>query len=149
MTKPILTHTLAAILGGCAVILALAYAPSPADPPLTDLRFSAPVGAAGTVDHLTAKVAPVLQQKLTDARDDIVANAGGPMSRTAVRLGFPIAVREVPTFTDHGIRAVLDEFGHYSVADLITLLDDAAKTKPTEPTPGSFRLLRELQAARP
>lgn len=143
MTRRLLDALAAFALGVCLTLLALAYAAGePPTPRLTDLRFTAPDGPAHTVDHLTAKVAPVLQRQLVEAKPDIVDAAGGPVARTAVRLGFPIAVREVPTFTDHGIRAVLTEFGHYSVADLIELLDNAAQTGP--PT-GASRLHNELR----
>lgn len=138
-----LDAVLAFALGVSVTLIVLAYAAGePPTPRFTDLRFTAPEGPARTVDHLAAKVAPVLQQKLVEAKPDIVEAAGGPVARTAVRLGYPIAVREVPTFTDHGIRAVLSEFGHYSVADLIELLDNAAQTGDAEPS--SQRLHAEL-----
>jgi hypothetical protein len=137
-------------LGGIvATLLALSYvAAEPPTPVLAPGCFGGTIGAPTSVDHLVAKVSPVLQQKLIDAKDDIVASAGGPVARTAVRVGFPVAVREVPTFTEHGCRAILDEFGSYSVADLIALLDSAAKTRETKAPAAARRLLTELRRAR-
>ncbi|MDR3639511.1 MAG: hypothetical protein P4L84_37265 [Isosphaeraceae bacterium] len=144
MTRRLLAHILTFAAGASLTLLALAYlAAEPPAPRLTDLANTAPAGPALTVDHLTAKISPVLQQKLIEAKPDIIAAAGGPVARTAVRLGFPVAVREVPTFTEHGIRAVTDELGHYSISDLMQLLEHAALTRDV--APGSDRLLAELR----
>lgn len=146
MNRRLADHIVTFTAGASLTLVLVAYlSVEPPTPPLTDLRFNAPMGPALTVDHLTAKIAPILQQKLVDAKEDVVEAAGGPVSRTAVRLGFPVAVREVPTFTEHGIRAVTDELGHYSVRDLIALLEHAALTRGTPRTPGAQRLLNELR----
>jgi hypothetical protein len=148
MNPRLAAHAVTLTAGASLTLLLLSYlAAEPPTPPLTDLRLSAPIGPALTVDHLTAKIAPVLQQKLIDAKEDVVEAAGGPVARTAVRLGFPVAVREVPTFTEHGIRAVTDELGHYSVRDLLDLLEHAAATRDTPGTAGADRLRNELRAA--
>lgn len=149
MNHRLLAHVLTFTAGVSLTLLVLTYlAAEPPDPPLTDLRESAPAGPALTVDHLTAKIAPILQQKLIEAKPDIIDAAGGPLAQTAVRLGFPVAVREVPTFTEHGIRAVTDELGRYSVSDLLALLEHAALTREPAAPAGSDQLLSELRAVR-
>jgi len=130
------------ILGSLLTLAAFTLADPPA-PALTDLRFAAPAGPALSTEHLTAKVAPIVQKHLIDAKADIVAHAGGLVERTAVRVGFPIAVREVPPVVEHGIDAVVDEFGQFSIRDLVKFLDGHAKAKGY----ASPRLLTELKAA--
>ncbi len=132
---------------GAASMLAIGVylAGTPPSPPLTDLRFTAPTGPALTVDHLTAKIAPVIQRELMDAKPDVLEHAGGPIERGAIRLAYPLAVREVPVFTEHGIRALTDEFGQYSVQDLVHLLEDAAATKGDR----EGRLLSQLKRTTP
>lgn len=128
MTRRFLEWLLAFMFGGCCALglLVLAEAsltPAP-EPPRAALAFEGP---ALTADHLAAKVAVRVREELVKAKPEIVANAGGWIQRQAVRSGFPIAEREVPTFTRHGIDAALEEFGNFSVGDLVKLLDDAAK----------------------
>lgn len=68
---------------------------------------------------LASHIGPAIAKQVASRRDTIVANAGGPIKREAVRLGFPVLIREIPTITEAGIDAALDEFGKLSITDLV------------------------------
>lgn len=103
---------LAALIVGAIGLYALRPAPVAPLPPTSDLSSSV------VAKSLAAKIAPRLQQTLSDRKPEIIASAGALPARAAVRLGFPVALREVPTLTEAGVAALLDQLGGMSLPEL-------------------------------
>ena len=91
---------------------------------------------------LAAKLAPRLQAAIDDAREDIVANAGGAFTRAAVRVALPIARREVPTLTVHGLDELAKELNSWTIADVFRWLANVAHASGMGETP----LMRSMQS---
>ena len=115
----------------------------------TSNQAPGPVGdsPALTSEHLSSKIAPVIQNHLEEGKEEIIKAAGGPMIRSAVRLGWPVAMREVQPVTHRGVEALLDEFGKFSISDLAKLLEDHFSKKQFAAGPRDTRLLWELKEA--
>lgn len=64
------------------------------------------------------QVAPAVVASLVERKDAIVADAGNLFMRQAVRLGWPVALREVPNLAETGADAMLDRFGTMTIADI-------------------------------
>ena len=88
-----------------------------------------------TTETLAAKLAPRLQAALDGAREDIIANAGNAVTRTAVRLALPVARREVPTLTIHGLDELGKELNTWRISDVLAWLTEVAQKHSLGETP--------------
>lgn len=67
---------------------------------------------------LAARVLPALTRQLQSRKAEFITNAGGFLARQAVKYGWPIAIRELPTAVEAGANALLDEFGAMTLAEV-------------------------------
>lgn len=126
----------ALLIAGAAVtviVFALGYElrrPGAAYSPIPSLNSSA------IAKSLADKIAPVLQANVTQRKEEIIASAGGWSARTAVRVGFPVGVREIPTLTEVGAEAMLDHLGSLSLSELSKTLTahNRARGRPSHPS---------------
>lgn len=144
MSKSILARLGYFVGGICLTLVVLAFLSDTPDQPKP--QAFADSGPALTSEHLASKLTPIIQTHLQEAKEDIIAASGGPFIRSAVRMSFPIAVREVDPVVHHGVSAALDEFGHYSISDFARLLEAHLASKKTySADPEAYRLLDELK----
>jgi hypothetical protein len=64
------------------------------------------------------RISPRLVSEIVQREDAIVAGSGGFLTRQAVRIGFPVALRQVPKLTEAGADAMLDEFGGLTITEV-------------------------------
>jgi|GEM_PF-3314108 len=104
-------------------------------PPPTSVPMGTTTSSSIAKD-LAAKIAPVVTASLTAHKEDIIASAGGLPARAAVRLGFPTAMRMVPTLTEVGCDAALDRLGGLSLPQLASTVagHNRAKGRPSHPS---------------
>lgn len=70
---------------------------------------------------LAAAISPILQSYLELRKGDILA-AAGLILRPAIKLAFPVALRQIPAVTEAGTNALLDKFADMSIGDLASKL---------------------------
>lgn len=71
---------------------------------------------------LAARVLPALTRQLESRKAEFIAGAGSFVARQAVKWGWPIAMRELPTAVEAGTNALLDEFGSMTLAEVASRL---------------------------
>jgi hypothetical protein len=84
------------------------------------------------------RVSPRVVAELESRREAIIADSGGFLIREAVRIGFPVALREVPHLAEAGADAMLDRFGGLTISEIAERLvthnrakHQANRTHPT------------------
>ncbi|WP_422928540.1 hypothetical protein [Singulisphaera sp. PoT] len=79
--------------------------------------------------QLASAIAPVIASTVTSRKEDIIASAGGLPARAAVRLGFPIGIREIPPLTQVGCDALLDRLGDMPLPQIASALASHQRAK--------------------
>jgi hypothetical protein len=91
--------------------------------------------------QLAAKISPSLQAAANARKEDIIHNAGGLPVRAVVRVGFPVAVREIPPLAESGCDVLFDHLGTLSIGDVARMLVQHNEAKGRDPHPSVPALL--------
>jgi hypothetical protein len=85
---------------------------------------------------LAVRITPALVRSLEERKESFIARAGGFVMRQAVKVGWPVAMRELPGAVEAGVDALLDEFGTMTITDVASRLiaHQQAKGRPVNAT---------------
>lgn len=87
------------------------------------------VPVSPVAQKLAARVAPGLQDAARDYEPTFLHNAGGPVTRWAAGVVYPVVVDEIPRGTEVGCDHLLSHFGSLSLTELVEMVVDHATSK--------------------